>query len=177
MKQIKLYGHLGAKFGKIFTIDVSSPHEAIRALSANIKGFKEYLSRNSAPGYHIFIDKQNIGENELSLPIGDKEVIKIVPVVHGSGGFFKVILGIALLVITQGKFGLSLVLSGISEILFAAPKKKNSTGNQKVENTPSYVFDGPVNTTAQGNAIPLCYGRLLVGSQVISAGLSAKQLK
>jgi predicted phage tail protein len=177
MKEIRLYGHLGKKFGRSFKANVSTPQEAMKALSANIKGFKQYLTINSEPGYHIFIDKNNIGIDELGNPISDAEVIKIVPVIHGSGGLFKIIVGVALVIITHGAYGWSMILSGVAEMLFAPPKQKNSTGNQKVENTPSYVFDGPVNTTAQGNAVPLCYGRLMVGSQVISAGLSAQQLK
>lgn len=177
MKEVRLYGHLGKKFGKSFQLDIISPQEAIKALSANIKGFKEYILKFSEPGFHIFIDKKDIDKTELGNPISELEVIKIIPVVYGSGGFFKIIIGAVLMYATGGAYGLGLVLSGVAELLFAPPKQKNKTGNQKVENTPSYIFDGPVNTTAQGNAVPVCYGLLLVGSQVISAGLSAKQLK
>lgn len=177
MKEIRLYGHLGKRFGKSFKLDISSPQEAIKALSANIKGFKEYILKFSEPGFHIFIDKKDIDKTELANPISDLEIMKIVPVVYGSGGFFKIIIGTVLMIATGGSYGLGLILAGVAEILFAPPKQKNSTGTQKVENTPSYIFDGPVNTTAQGNAVPVCYGLLMVGSQVISAGLSAKQLK
>lgn len=41
MKTIKLYGELGRKFGKIFRFDVKTPREAVRALSAQIKGFSD----------------------------------------------------------------------------------------------------------------------------------------
>jgi len=177
MKEIRLYGHLGKKFGKSFFLAVNSPGEAIKALSANIKGFREYLISNSGLGYHVFIDKKDIGVEEIHNPIS-KEIIKIIPVVYGSGGFFKIILGTVLAFIPgMGGLGLSMILSGISEVLFAPPKLKNQTGKQKLENTPSYVFNGVVNTTAQGNAVPLCYGKLRIGSQVISAGMSDKQLK
>lgn len=40
LKTIKLYGVLGQKFGHQFKLDVASPREAIRALSAQIDGFE-----------------------------------------------------------------------------------------------------------------------------------------
>lgn len=40
-------------------------------------------------------------------------------------------------------------------------------------NQPSYVFNGAVNTESQGHPVPLCYGRMRVGSAVISAGIEA----
>ena len=39
-------------------------------------------------------------------------------------------------------------------------------------NQPSLAFDGAVNTMGQGGPVPLGYGRLLVGSQIISVGFS-----
>jgi predicted phage tail protein len=176
LKTVKLYGHLGKKFGKSFTMAVSSPAEAIRALSIQIKGFKQYLKAHSEPGFHIFLDKVDISAEELNNS-SSAEVIKIVPVTYGSGGFFKIVIGAALMVITGGQFGLGLILSGISEMLFSPPKQdKFGSTNNRPADSPSYIFNGVVNTTAQGNPVPLCYGKLLIGSQVISAGLSTKEI-
>jgi predicted phage tail protein len=41
----------------------------------------------------------------------------------------------------------------------------------QAENKASYNFNGPINTTAQGNPVPLGYGRKIVGSAVVSAGI------
>ena len=51
---------------------------------------------------------------------------------------------------------------------------KFEAGADRPDNKPSYAFDGPLNTTAQGNPVPLAYGKILAGSQVISAGLEAR---
>ena len=194
LKTIKLNGHLGKKFVKSCKLAVSSPEEAIKALSVNIKGFKEYLTKHSSPGYHIFTDKRDLAEDELNYNVSS-DVIKIVPVTVGSGGFFKIVIGIAMIVaaiympylaIGMTEFGLaaasalsavgySLVMSGISQVLFAPPKAK-SFNSDKPENSPSYVFNGPVNTIAQGNPVGLCYGKVRVGSQVISAGLTSREI-
>lgn len=178
VREIRLYGHLGKKFGKKFNLAVKTPREAIKALSSQLVGFKEYLVKYN---YHIFLDKLNIGEDELSLGTS-VDVIKIVPETFGSGGFFKVILGVVLMIVAPASssllfsMGASMVLSGISEILFAPPKPKNNGSQEKVENLPSYVFNGAVNTVAQGNPVPLAYGKVLVGSQVISAGLTSREI-
>ncbi|HCW20974.1 MAG TPA: phage tail protein, partial [Achromobacter sp.] len=42
------------------------------------------------------------------------------------------------------------------------------------DNGASYNFNGPVNTSAQGIPVPVLYGRMIVGSAVISAGIYAE---
>lgn len=66
--------------------------------------------------------------------------------------------------------GLSLVFSGVAAML--APSD-SSDQLERPENRPSYIFNGAVNTYRQGNPVPVGYGRLVIGSQVISAGLRA----
>ena len=33
MREIRLYGHLGSRFGRVFQLDVTSPAEAVHALA------------------------------------------------------------------------------------------------------------------------------------------------
>jgi len=70
--------------------------------------------------------------------------------------------------------GVSLVIGGVSQLLFSPQTQTQSA--EREENKPSFIFNGAVNTTRQGNCVPICYGRMIVGSQVISAGLSVTQL-
>jgi len=71
--------------------------------------------------------------------------------------------------------GWSLIIGGAAQMLFA-PKTPDGPAD-KPDNKASYAFDGAVNTAAQGNPVPVLYGGpLIVGSQVISAGLSAEPL-
>ena len=178
LKTIKLYGHLGKKFGKSFQLAVSTPAEAVRALSINLKGFKNYLKQYN---FHVFLDKMDIGGEELG-SITTVNIIKIVPVTLGSGGIFKVIIGVAMMIYAPTtssawfSMGASMVLSGASEILFAPPRNKGGAQTEKPGSTPSYVFNGPVNTTGSGNPVSLCYGKVRVGSQVISAGLTSREI-
>lgn len=58
-----------------------------------------------------------------------------------------------------------------------SPQMKGLSAKDSAENKPSYNFNGAVNTTAQGNPVPLGYGRMIIGSAVISAGIYAMDQK
>ena len=186
MRTVKLYGHLGKTFGKEFKLDVRTPAEAIAALRANLDGFTAYLARFSKPGFHILVEKRSIGEAELAHPCG-QGTIKIIPAVAGAknGGVLQTIVGFALIVSyfipglpTFGNnavlsAGISMTAGGVIAMLTRVPAAGSA---EKADNMPSYNFNGAVNTTAQGNPVPICYGEMIVGSQVVSFGLSVEDV-
>lgn len=192
MRTIRLYGHLGQQFGKVHHLDVKTPTEVIRALSANFKGFAQAIADGE---WRVLVGGKAQSLKQIHHPL-DAD-ISLVPVVGGAGGLGKIILGAALIAasfylpgatyfsamssfsidasaIAMG-IGTSMVLGGISQVLFAPPKA-NSANSEPADTRPSYVFNGPVNTTGQGNPVPVCYGQLRVGSQVISAGLFSEAI-
>lgn len=71
--------------------------------------------------------------------------------------------------------GLSMAISGISQMIIGTPKL-GSVDRITAEDAPSYYFTGPVNTTRQGGAIPIGYGRMIVGSQVISLAIRTQRI-
>ena len=93
-----------------------------------------------------------------------------------------------------GFIGASLVLSGTAQLLsptisdnpgtFGAtsPTRQRARdsftpeNNEIADNRASYIFNGAVNLTAQGNPVPLLYGRMRAGSVVVSAGLSTEDI-
>lgn len=186
MKTIHLYGELGKRFGKRHRFQVASVAEAIRALKANLEGFAPYMSRAHLDGFgfHLKVGATSLmKDDELPLPTSEFDTIKIIPVIMGSGGFFKAFLGAALIIgglaVSGFSFGAltplgaqmvtvgaGLVIGGVAQLLTGVPQSPTNASH----NT-SYLFSGPVNTTAQGGAVPIGYGRLLVGSIVISAGI------
>ena len=181
MNTILLYGSLGSKFGRVHNYDVRTPAEAVRALSATIKGFKQAFINGGS--YRLIVGgKSAIDLDESENPISTKETIRIVPVITGASGVGKIIVGAALIYLSTtfppaglaagfaSGTGVSLVIGGVSELLFAPPKPE--AAQERAENMPSFIFNGAINTTRQGNPVPICYGRMIVGSQVISAGLS-----
>ncbi len=185
MKLIKLYGELGQKFGREFRLDVKSPAEAIRALRAVVPGFEKYLYEHAKDYYKVFVGGRNACD-EIRHPCSDKEVIRIAPVIQGTSAVGRIVVGVILIALSfvpgvgaalgatgiamlQG-MGASLVLGGVVELL--TPVQKASKSADSSDSVASYNFNGPVNTTAQGNPVPLVYGEMIIGSAVISAGLT-----
>jgi len=194
MRTIKLYGELGKKYGRVHQLEVRTTAEAIRALSANYKGFRQDLesAHEKGVGFRIRNGRHDLTDvNQIKDP-GSK-IIQIIPTVIGSNAESRILIGIAIIaiVIATGGIGAtgfggfaaqvglgignSLVLGGVMQLLSTAPKTPDIP--ERPENTPSYTFNGPVNTTAQGHPVPVGYGRLIVGGAVISAGINLEQTK
>ncbi len=193
LRKVRLYGPMGSRFGREFSLNVKNPADAIRALSIQIPGFKEYLIQAKSKGltFAVFIGKRNISEDGLHDPAGDND-IRIAPIIMGSkrGGILNTIVGVVLVVVGTVITGLSygwaapvggalinlgygMIVGGIIQLL--SPQPKGLGAKDKPENQPSYSMDGAVNTQAQGNPVPLAYGGpLIIGSAVISGGIYAE---
>lgn len=194
MRTVYLHGRLGAQYGDSFRFDVETAGEALRALNVNLPGFIESLREGSYELVRGDLDEESGMWLELNhingFRLGASD-LHIVPANEGSskrGGAIKTILGVALIGaavffsggtlaaplassgilsgMTYGNLamlGVALTLAGVSDLM--APKTK-PTGNQG-----SFAFSGPGNTYDQGNPVPLVYGEMICGSQLVSAGL------
>lgn len=203
MRSIQLHGALADKYGSLWTLDVKTPAEALRAINANRPGFLHHIYHSADDGvaYRILLDGRDMEVDELTGPFG-RETFHLVPVVMGAGdgrNIAKAVVGAIIAVVaialapasgggslglakpaifglsygTIALFGVSLALSGISGILANAMAPENT---DKPANKPSYAFNGPVNTIAQGGCVPVGYGELIVGSYVISGGIETQPL-
>lgn len=194
--EIRFYGHMRKRFGRRIDLAVKSAAEAVRALCVVMPGFKQYMHEHQRSGFRVWLGHDPIKHpGELRYPCG--RLIRIVPAVGGAGGGGgQILLGAALVglsfvpglnvAIVPGllattysslafSLGVSMIIGGVSQALASSPKAAGQP-SERPDNQPSYAFNGPVNTTGQGNPVPILYGRLRVGSQVISAGLSVAQL-
>lgn len=190
MRQVILYGELGRRFGREHNLSVRSASEAIQAMCINFPDFKKFLStaHKSGVGFKVFVGKSSLKKAEDSLlPSGDSDTIRIAPAVFGSGAVTRIIVGTALIVggafltgvslgggITLGgvmiQTGAALVLGGVAELIAGSPKTGSDQSGLDI-NGQSFIFSGPENVTRQGGAVPVGYGRVMVGSTVISAGI------
>lgn len=189
MRAVKLYGKLGTKFGRVHNLHVSSAAEAVRALCSILPGFERELmtSKDRGVAYSVFNGTRNLDKDELNNLTGARE-IRIAPVILGSkkAGVMQVILGVVLIAASvffpplagsayaasATMLGASMALGGVVQML--TPQQKGLSSRDSPDNGASYNFNGPVNTTAQGNPVPLLYGEMHVGSAVISAGVYAE---
>lgn len=189
LTKIKLRGRIAREFGPEFDLDVTSAGEAIRAMCCVIPGFESYLNQSEEKGvvFGLFVNGRNVNANRASAPSGRSEII-IEACVAGSkrGGLIQAVIGAALIVASfffpptlalagvalstvAFSVGASLMLGGVMQMLTPQPSGLN--GVQDAENKPNYAFGPPVNTTAQGNPIPVLLGDREIGGAVISAGV------
>ncbi|WP_285311411.1 tail assembly protein [Stenotrophomonas maltophilia] len=187
LRTIRLYGLLGARFGRKFRLAVNSPAEAVRALCAILPGFEQYLHRAKRNGmaFAVFIGRQNLSREQLKDPPGNED-IRIAPVLLGSkrGGVLNIILGVVLIVVGVYTRNVNLIVQGGAMVVggvvqMLGPQPKGLGSQDSVENRPSYSMNGTVNTQAQGNPVPVAYGGhdqkgMMVGSAVISGGIMAE---
>lgn len=190
MKTVILYGELARRFGKYHRLAVKNAAEAIRALKANFKDFESFMcsAHQHGMGFRIFVGGESVRDyGEIHNPAGKSEVIRLVPVVMGAKSpFVKILIGAALIgaaivlapvtggtsAMILGSLGASMVIGGVAQLLTSPPDLKlGSQGDQRT----SYVFSGAENTAVQGKAVPVGYGRMIVGSCVISAGINTHE--
>ncbi|GLW38463.1 tail assembly protein [Pectobacterium carotovorum subsp. carotovorum] len=187
LKTIRLYGVLGATFGRVHRLAVESRQEAIRALSVVIPGFEKFLLTSKARGltYAVFDGKRNLSKDELDFNVSTE--IRIAPVIIGSkqNGLFQVILGAILVAVgyfafgTTSTIGVGMMMGGASMavggvVQMLTPVQGGLSMRESPDNKPSYAFGGPVNSIAQGNPVPILYGRRRIGGAIISAGIYAE---
>ena len=196
MKVVKVYGALRKRLGQCrFEFDVTTPAQAIKALCVNFPGLEKWLidSEKDGVGYRVAVSKEKVTEENVApllLPFSDREVFSITPVVAGagSGGLGQILIGAALVAVAiavpAATFGLtsmlgvglaggSLLLGGIAQAISPQPSL-DSTIDEAVQ-LESFSFSNVVNTSRQGLPVPIAYGRVVVGSSVISSYVDTVQ--
>ncbi|WP_370611657.1 tail assembly protein [Citrobacter meridianamericanus] len=187
MARLCLHGDL-QRFGRRFSLSIKTGAEAIYALAMQIPGFRQKMSEG---WYQIRIAGQDMDEKSLSArlhePLPDGAIIHIVPRIAGakSGGFFQAVLGAALIVASiwmpglsiaasniMFSLGASMALGGVAQML--APKAKTPSMKQTDNGKQNTYFSSLDNMVAQGNALPVLYGEMLVGSRTISQEISTR---
>lgn len=191
LSKVRVYGRI-AKFLKrrVFEAEISSAAEAVRFLLANFPHLEPELSKGH---YRISVGTYDLSEDELAHPVGQQEV-KIVPVVAGAGATGRIIAGVALVALasfvsfgtlTIGAsviglnsvvfgIGASLVLGGVAQLLTPVPTLPTGADSNQ-DPRKSYSFSGIQQTSRAGVPVPICYGEVLTGSVVISAGIETVQ--
>lgn len=192
---IRLYGALGARFGRVHKLAVQTSAEAVKALCINFDGLEDYLMNAKKIGmtFAVFRGKRNIGTQDFQELTGDSD-IRIAPIIEGSkkAGLFQTILGAVMVVagLALGPAGWGvigatmaggLIAGGVSSMAggvyqMLSPQPSGLQMRQDADNKPSYAFGGAVNTTAMGNPVALLYGVREIGGAIISAGIVAEDI-
>ena len=200
-RKVKLYGKLAEFVGhKEFEVKVDSVGKAVSFLIHNFPGLEAYMSPQY---YQVKVGNYEIDEKEINYPVGQED-IHFIPVISGSGGAKKALLGIALIGIaialpgaapafgfggftaagtgamaafsaTLANVGLGLTLKGVSEMLFPTPQPQRFESEE--DPRLSFNFGGTQNTSRAGTPVPIVYGEIFTGSVVISAAIDTNQVE
>ena len=197
LRKVKLYGELADFVGhKELEAVINSTADAIRFLVSNFPKLEAHMAKRH---YQVLVDNCDIDETEIHNPIGQSD-ISIVPVISGAGGNFgKILLGAALIGgafafgglsfaggfgkslaassgLTKAAFGIgaALTLNGVSQMLFPQPELPDFSNEE--DPRISFNFSGVQNTSRAGTSHPICYGEIVCGSVVISAGIDTNQV-
>lgn len=161
LRTIHLHGRLGRLFGKRHRLDVASPAEAIRALSALYPKFAERLRKGS---YQVRVGDIPIDAGALTLSPGREKNIHITPA--------GALAGIETILI----IGLGLIAAATVAVTLLAMPKTPKAMDREDQNNQSAIFGGPVNVAEQGHCVPLVYGKMRSGSVVGSAGIATTDI-
>lgn len=203
MVTIRLLGEAGRRFGRKFQLAVKTPAEALRALCVQIPDLRQYLVNSGENGINwrvVTEDPMGLDEEQMLWPLSKRMVLAPIPAGRGATG--RIIAGVAIVALavlfapggalagglfTLGSqavapiasIGLSLVFSGVAELLTPTPKMPNvgtvggsSTSGRSDDQLKSFTFDKSNANTKQGEVVPVLYGERIIGAlPVLSFGL------
>ena len=181
--KIKMHGIFGERIGKEFNLAVKSVPEAFHAINTITNGAWQRFQCdmvNDSLKYNVLVNEKELNLNELNdidssdahkdeninlvknselnlIPKGGLKSIDIVPSVEGQMGWYLVAAIVIIIVTTI-----------ITLALMKPPKFDDFREIEDTKRGSSYLFDGPKNTVNEGGPVPLGYGRVMAGSQVIA---------
>ena len=145
----------------VLELDARTVTEALRLVAPQAPGF-EIAFRAGA--WRITVDGAPLrSERELDLGLPDRAYVSVAPALAGQGP------GIG--AVGWWIIGLSAAAAvyAVTQIPEIPDTDHLETGERRT------LFSGPVNSAAQGGAVPLIYGKTRVGSTVVSGGITQER--
>ncbi|WP_455819026.1 tail assembly protein [Pseudomonas cerasi] len=156
MRTVRLYGVLGATFGRVHRLAVSTPKEALKALSVILPGFEPFINNSKRRGlaYAVFSGKSNLTIDGLNTDNSDRD-IRIAPMIIGSkqAGVLQIIAAAIIAVVMwwnpAGWMSASVVAGGYAAAAYMAiggvlqmlsPQTKGLASKQDADNQASYAL-------------------------------------
>ncbi len=194
MVNVRFYGSL-KQFGSDFRLDCQTPAEVIHALTSQIPKLRQFIQQGlfTVRVGRDYFDNRYL-EKGLSQKLKDDSTVHFTPTLKGSkrGGLFGVITGVALIATAfalgplgfsviganaawmVGGVGASMLLGGVAQMLTKIPSMSTGKDAEKKQSTS---FSNLSNMAAQGRPMPLAYGRIRVGSLIISQGVETMDIE
>ena len=204
LRKIKLYGELAEFVGhKEFEVQVDSLQKAVSFLINNFPQVEAYMNPKyyQVKVGNYAIDESEIhdpiGKEDIHfVPViaGAGRFGKILlgaALIAGAFMFSPLTLGsftakgiaagavpfakVGFLAKAAVGLGASLVLSGVSDMLFPLPDLPDYSNEE--DPRLSFSFSGTQNTARAGTPVPIVYGEIMTGSVVVSTSLDTQQVR
>ena len=204
LRKLKLYGQLAEFIGhKEFEIKVHNVSQAVSFLIHNFPEVESYMSPKyyQVKVGNYDIDKNElvypVGQEDIHfIPVisgagrGMGKILLGAALIAGafiinpalSFSFSKGVTGFGALTGFSGALtkaaiyvGASLVLSGVTDMLFPLPEPQKFNSEEAPQ--LSFNFSGVQNTSRAGTPVPIVYGEIFTGSVVISAAIDTNQVE
>ena len=194
MVNVRFYGSL-KQFGTEFRLDCKTPAEVVQALASQIPKLRQFIQQGlfTVRVGRDYFDNRYL-EQGLNQKLKDDATVHFTPTLKGSkrGGLFGVIAGVALIATAfalgplgfsviganaawmVGGVGASMLLGGVAQMLTKMPSMSTGKDAEKKQSTS---FSNLSNMAAQGRPMPLAYGRIRVGSLIISQGVETMDIE
>ena len=204
LRKLKLYGQLAEFIGhKEFEIKVNSVSQAVSFLIHNFPEVERFMGPKyyqvKVGDYDI--DKNElaypVGQEDIHfIPVisgagrGMGKILLGAALIAGafivnpaiSFSFKSGVTGFRTLTGVSGALtkaaiyvGASLVLSGVTDLLFPLPEPQKFSSEEDPQ--LSFSFSGVQNTSRAGTPVPIVYGEIITGSVVISAAVDTNQVE
>jgi len=175
MTNVRLHGILAKEYGQNFCLNVGRPRNVLHAIDANRDGFIARIMQLQKEGcmYEIIINKKRLNNQEELQNHNAAQTIDLVPTITGFGFIAAGLLSAGFVsTLAAGAFfaniAWAVVFAAVAYALTPAPEVEQVEGTARA-NKQSQIFSNNANVASQGAPLPLGYGRLKVGSQVIQA--------
>lgn len=188
LRTVRFYGALEALAGTpTLELDVDTPVMLFHGLRSQIKGFRQWCDDHKLAV--VLTDKnrepESLTMDGFSMSLGKASEVHLLPETEGAGVEFAAVASFlssygitstlaAVVAYVAVNVAISYAIGAVAQSLAGSPDTSSGTG--RPDERPSFLYSGPVNTTAQGHAVPIVYGVHMVGSTVISAGITVEDI-
>lgn len=186
MVNVRFYGSL-KQFGTQFRLDCKTPAEVVQALTSQIPKLRQFIQQGlfTVRVGREYLDNRYL-EQGLNQHLREDATVHFTPILKGSkkAGLFQTIVGAVMVVV--GTFtswaggaalvagGIGLMAGGVAQMLTKMPSMSTGRDAEKKQSTS---FSNLSNMAAQGRPMPLAYGRIRVGSLIISQGVETMDIE
>tara|TARA_Y100001951_G_C11282283_1_gene266228 strand:+ start:931 stop:1608 length:678 start_codon:yes stop_codon:yes gene_type:complete len=176
MTEVFLEGRLGRVVGKKFSFKTRTLKEVLAAIEANTGKLRTYFNLNGRRAFAVFVNGKELDPSAYSLNVNvEGKNVLIIPMLFGA-------IAVSLTTAIVGAIGLAgskiatfivgtLVSAALSFGLNLLISKIMKPDDPEALNTSSFLFGQAENVSKQGVVVPVGYGRMQIGSRVISVNL------